>query len=784
MRQLHRKLLRDALHYRGQLGAISLLAISGVAVFVALRSMHSHLRDSRDGYYAAYRFADIFAPLKRAPLSVAREAAAIPGVRRVSARTVLDVALDVPGFPEPATGRLVSIPVPRAPTLNELHLYSGRWPSPDNPGEVIASISFGEANKLKPGDSIGAVIAGKWQRLYVTGIASSPEYIYVIGGNAIFPDNRRFGVLWMGESALQYASGMRGAFNDLSVTTAPGSEQSVIAALDNLLAKYGGVGAYGRSRHLSHLFISSEIEQTQVTSILLPAIFLCVTAFLLHLVLGRLVTVQREQIGALKAFGYGNGAIGLHYLQLALIPLLIGSVVGAVTGNWLAQKLAVVYGRFFRIPSAPFVMEPGVIAAGIGIGCLAGLVGAAVATRRTVTLPPAEAMRAESPERFSHGLIERLPFFRRVGPTGRITLRSLERRPLRTLSGALALALAIAVIIAARGVFDSVNRVKHIQFNVASREDVTVRFREARPLAAVAELRRVGGVTDVEGFRTAAIRIQKDNHVYHTVLQANDGGLHRIVDRNAVEHNAPPSGVLLSAALAKIIHASPGDSVLIRLEEGTRQQRVVAVSGLVDELLGTSAHMTANEMARNFGDQSAISGAYLTVEKDSLRSALLALKGLPEVTGVGVRDEQLRSFERTISESFAISLTAALGFACLIAFGAAYNGARVALSERGRELASLRVLGFMRSEVTRMLLGEQGALLLLSIPTGLIIGAGFSLLLASRFQSDLYRIPVVARPVTYFAAAALVTIFVAASGLVIAGRVRNLDMVSVLKTRE
>jgi putative ABC transport system permease protein len=315
MRALDRKLLRDAWHYRSQLGAIVAVVTCGVALFVALRSMNGHLRRSRDDFYEKYRFADLFVPLKRAPTELATAAAGIPGVEEVASRIVMEATIDVAGLDEPAVGRLVSIPVPRVPTLNEPHLLAGRWPMPDEQDAVLASAAFARANRLRPGDSLGAVLHGRWRWLRITGTAISPEYIYEIGGASIFPDNRRFGVLWMSHNALAGVFDLAGAFNDLSVTlTHEGDEEEVIADLDRLLRAYGGFGAYGREAQVSHTFLDGEIEETQVTSVLLPAIFLGVTAFLLHLVLSRLVGTQREQLATLKAFGYTNVSIAVHYL--------------------------------------------------------------------------------------------------------------------------------------------------------------------------------------------------------------------------------------------------------------------------------------------------------------------------------------------------------------------------------------------------------------------------------------------------------------------------------------
>jgi putative ABC transport system permease protein len=318
-------LWRDLWHLRGQVAAAALVVACGVAAFVAMRGTYESLLLAQADYYRAYRFADVFAQLKRAPENLATRIAEIPGVAQVRTRVAMQVTLDVPGLEEPATGRLVSIPEKARPMLNDLFLASGRYVEPRRDDEVIVSEAFAVANGLKIGDSIGAIINGRWKQLRIVGAALAPEYIYEVGGGMIFPDNRRFGVLWMGEKALATAFNMDGAFNDIALSlTAGASQGDVIERLDRLLEPYGGLGAYSREDQLSHRFISDEISQNRVSSTYIPAIFLSVAAFLLHIVLSRLVSMQRTEIGLLKAFGYGNLTVGLHYLKFATVTVLCG----------------------------------------------------------------------------------------------------------------------------------------------------------------------------------------------------------------------------------------------------------------------------------------------------------------------------------------------------------------------------------------------------------------------------------------------------------------------------
>jgi putative ABC transport system permease protein len=786
MRQLDRKLWRDAWHYRSQLGAIVAVVACGIALFVTLRSMNGHLRRSRDDFYERYHFADLFVPLKRAPLEVSRQAAALAGVTGISARIVEEATIEVPGLAEPAVGRFVSIPVPQVPSLNAPHVLAGRWPMPDESGAVLASAAFARANHLLPGDSVGAVLHGRWRWLRLTGIAVSPEYVYEIGGGALFPDNLRFGVLWMGQDALAGVFDVTGAFNDLSLTIDPRvNESDIIAQLDILLRPYGSFGAYGRESQVSHVFLDGEIEETQVTSVLLPAIFLGVTAFLLHLVLSRLVGTQREQIATLKAFGYSNAAIAAHYLKLALIPVAIGSSAGTFIGLWFARMLAGVYARFFQFPSAAFVADWTVVASAIAVGVAAGMLGALSAVARTTALPPAEAMRPETPPRFRGGVLEHLRVIRNLGPGAHIIVRSIARRPGKALVSIMGLAMAGGLVVTVMAMFDAVDLIKDVQFHEVMREDVSVTFDVPRARNVMAEIGRLPGVLVAEPFRAVPVRVRAGSLTRRTVIMGleQQSRLRQLRSPTGPYLTPPAHGMLISAILGTLLEVRPGDRVTVEILEGERPTRDVLVAGVTDEMVGISAYMEAQALDRLAGHD-AVSGAVIAVDPRHLTTLYDALKRRPAVSAVSVRDVQLRSFEQTISESFNISLVTMLGFAVVIAFGIVYNSARVALSERGRELASLRVLGFTKREVATMLLGEQGVLAFVSLPVAFLVGWTLCWLVSVRFDSDLFRIPVRIEVTSFLFGALVIAVAGVMSAFAVRSRIGQLDLIEVLKTRE
>lgn len=789
MRALRRKLRRDVWHFRSQVGAIAVVTACGIAMFVSMRSMHGYLRDRQAAYYAQYHFADLFASVSRAPASAADRLRAIPGIEVVEPRIVSPVVLDVPGVEEPATGWLVSIPDRPRPTLNEIVLRSGRYPAFGRADEVIVSEAFARANALRLADTLGAILRGRRETLRIVGTAISPEFIYEIppGGASLFPDNRRFGVVWMHESGLAAAFDMVGAFNDVVFTLAsdavPGE---VVESVDRLLARYGGTGAYLREDQISDLFVTSEIKETQVTSILLPSIFLAVTAFLLHLVLSRLVTTEREQIAVLKAFGYENLAVARHYLAFALIPVGLGTALGALLGVQLASWLAGIYARFYQFPDVSYRPEASVIVVAIAVGGSAAAVGALGAVRRALTLPPAEAMRPESPVVYRRGMLDRAWIRRRVPLAARSILRNLERRPARALLSMSGLALAVALTVVGRFMFDAVDFMKRLEFYDVWRHDLSIGFTEALPTSVRYELARLPGVTRVELMRDVPVRLRHGRSSERTAIQGIQGNaeLRRIMDADRAVVPPPSGGLLLTTPMARRLGVAPGDSLTVEVLIGRRTVRSLPVAGVVDELLGLGAYLEIDAVHRLLGEAPVATGALLSVDPNARAVLNRRLKELPAAHSAMWLDALLEGFEKTIAESFRISIVTLVIFAMVIAAGVVYNAARVALAERGRELASLRVLGFTRREVGLMLLGEQGLLTLGALPLGLVLGWVLCWLVVTRFTSDLFRIPLVISDLTRLTAVTVVLIAAVVSGLVVWRRIRRLDLVAVLKTRE
>ena len=786
MPTLTRKLARDLLHMWGQALAIAVVVACGVATLVMSLSTVTSLQNAQEAYYDRYRFAHVFTHLKRAPQALAARIAEIPGVGQVETRVVAEVNLAVPGMAEPAMGRLISLPTTRTPRLNDLYLRAGRLPDPTRRGEVVAHEAFAAAHGFRPGDTLDAVINGRLQRLTIVGVVLAPEYVFPIRPGDFIPDDRRFGVLWMPETELGPAFDMDGAFNDVALTLLHGaSEQAVIDHLDRLTAPYGGLGAYGRDDQTSHRHLTDELTQLRGMAILPPSVFLTVAAGLVNMVLTRLIGTQREQIAVIRAFGYSRGQIARHYLTLVLVIAGVGVALGIVGGARLGAGVTAMYAQFFRFPDFGFRVDFRAVLLAGGITAGAAALGAMRAVWRAAALPPAEAMRPEPPPSYRPTTIERLGFQRFLSSAARMVLRDLERRPVRALTSMLGLALSTAILVMGAFSTDAIHEILDFEFYTSQRQDVTITFVEPASGSARFEAASLPGVLHAEGFRTVAARLRSGHRTYRLGILGlgPDPQLRRLLNADRTEVQLPEEGILLSTNLGEILGVRPGDDLIVEVLEGERPTRTVRVAGFVDQLLGTAAYMDIRAVNRMMREGPTITGAFLTADPAMIDGLYAMLKETPRVAGVTIKTAAIDSFQETLAETILRMRLLNLFFGVTIAFGVVYNSARISLAERSHELATLRVLGFTRGEISGILLGELAVLTLAAIPVGFAFGYGLAAFAVTALATETQRIPLVVYPSTFAFAATIVLTASLLSGLIVRRHLDRLDLVAVLKTR-
>ena len=767
--------------------AICAVLACGVATFVMSTSTHRSLETMRERYYRGYRFADVFVQLERAPNQLALRLREIPGVERVETRAVRPVILDIADMAEPATGRLVSIPDNPDRHLNAIHLRRGRLPNPARRGEVLASELFAEAHRLHPGSTLDVIMGGRKQRLRIVGIALSPEYIYATQPGQFVPDDRRFGILWMPYRQMAAAFNMEGAFNDASLTLLPrASEREVLSRIDRLTKPFGGRGAFGREEQPSHRRVADEMLQLTSMSVVMPLIFLTVTAFLFNLVLSRIVHHQQEQIATLRAFGYTPREIGLHYFKLLLLLVFVGAVCGSGVGVWLARGMTRNFAQFFRFPELHYGIAWDQVAFAALLSLATALLGGASALRRAMRLPPAVAMRPEAPSKYHASLPERIGLGPFLQPVALLVFRRLERNLRSTTLSVLGMSLGVAILVLGSFFEDTVDYVMDVMFQRAQRQDVTLTFNEAISAHGFHDVNHLPGVSAVEPFRATPVRLRHGRRAKRLSLMGLEPHteLFRLLDRHERVVTLADRGLTVSEKLAEMLDVEAGDQVEIEFLEGGQEDRMVHVSTIFPDYTEPAAYMNRRELHRLLGEGERLSGAFVAVDPMRLRDLYAAVKQTPAIAGILATEAAKRSFQRTVAESLRPMRTINAVFASIIAFGVIYNCALITLAERSRDLATLRVLGFTQREVATILLGELAVITLASLPIGLPIGYGLAYLTTVVMDTETHRVPLVIHRATFAYATCMILVTAAVSALIVRRMLDRLDLLAALKVKE
>lgn len=785
MKMLQLKLVRDLWRVKTQVITIALVVASGIGGFIASLSTYQSLKSMQAAYYEDARFAHVFVQLKRAPLAVQERLLDVPGISEFEATLTFDVLVDLPGVVEPVIGRMIALPDGREPRMNRVTLTAGRWIHDATSNEVVVNEAFAKARKLVPGSRIVALLNGKREELAIVGIALSPEYIFP--GRGGLADERSFGVFWMGRQRLAGAFNMEGAFNVVAVRLAAGvSEDAVLHALDGLFEPYGSRGAHGRDEQFSHRALTQEINEQKVFGTVLPSVLLGVAVFLLNVVLTRQIGIQRTQIAALKALGYADLRIGIHYLQFVLAIATAGVAIGIVLGAWLGGLMTDLYAAFFRFPAPAHTIAPWIIATAAGAAIVGAVIGALNAVRSVVKLQPAEAMRPPAPPIFRATLAERLGLGRIYSARVRMVLREMERRPLRAAMTTIGIACAVAILISGTWWRDAIDHLLDVDFRLRERQHVSLAFVEPVSSAAVYDVARLPGVLRVETGLEAAVRLRNGHLSYRTTLAgvADGSEMQLIIDAALKATSVPPSGLTLNARLAKRLGLRVGDAVDAEFLEGARQHVTLQVAAIVDELAEMRGYMAAASLAPLLGHGDAITSARVRLDLSQRDAFLTAVKETPRIAAAIELEPVIRQVRDTSARFILVFTTILSAFASIIAVGVVYNNARITLAERSWELASLRVLGFTQGEVSGLLLGELALCLVVALPLGWLLGYWLSYGIVALIQAETFQIPFLILPRTYAFATLVTFVAAAASALIVRRRIDTMDLTEVLKARE
>ena len=784
---LDRKLFRDLWRMKTQSLAISLVIAVGAMLMVMMNGLHNSLEQTRQAYYERYRLADIFAPVSRAPEHKLKDIAAIEGVAAIEGRVFGGALIDVEGQAVPVRAQALSLPDFSIPRLNDIHLTDGRRIDPRKPDEIILLEGYAKAHELSPGDNLTATMNGARRTFQIVGLAQSPEFLYASAPGELVPDDARFAVIWMSEQALAAAFDLDGAFNQALIgLERTASTAAVLLAVDRILKPYGSTGAYGLEDQFSNRFVTEEISGLKVSGQSIPPIFMAVAAFLLYIVISRMIQSERMQIGLLKAFGYNSFEIGSHYFKLVLIIAAGGALFGCAMGILAGQALAGYYQLYYKFPFLIFQIHPAAFITAVLVSVLSASTGGLLVLRNVFALTPAVAMRPPAPADYSAtaNIISALKRF--LDQPSRMVIRSVLRQPVRSLAATMGIAAGMGLSVAQTTVMGSFVQMVDLNFSLADRSDATVTFIEPFGDKTLLELGRMDGVNDVEPFRSVSAILRNDRYSHRGGVNGlvENPVLNRAMDQDMNPITIRKDGITLSRPLAKKLHISAGDFVTVDVREGTLPVFRIPVAAISDPLLGAPAYLEMNKLNLAMHEPGRVSGAYLKIDTAKADKIYTRLKNMPAIAGVSLKEDSRRAFQKLLDEGAGATRYIMALIAGIITFGIVYNTARIAFAERSHDLASLRVIGFTKSEAAFVLLGELALITVVALPVGTFIGVGLADMIARGFSTDLYSVPAMITPSAIGSGALAVIIASAISGWLVKRDVDQLELVAALKSRE
>ncbi|MFC4214805.1 ABC transporter permease [Pseudophaeobacter arcticus] len=787
MSPLDRKLLRDLWRIKGQALAIGMVIAVGVMMLVMMTGLVASLGETREAYYQRYRLVDAFVPVKRAPERLASQLAQISGVAAVETRVTGRALIDLPDQSLPVQAQALSLPERRRPALNDIYLTHGRFPALGRTEEIVLLQSFAKAHDMLPGDTLAATMNGSRRQFKITGLAQSPEFLYVTAPGELVPDDARFGVIWMHRSGLAAAYDLEGAFNEALLGLTRGANvEAILDHGDRLMAPYGGSGGYPLADQFSNRFISEEISGLAAASKGVPPIFLAVAAFLLYIVISRMVQAEREEIGLMKAFGYTNFEVGSHYFKLILAIALGGALIGCLAGIASGRAMVGIYSLYFKFPFLVFRLDPASFVTGVTVSVVSASAGGLLVLRQVFALTPASAMRPPAPPDYSRarGLGKTLAAL--LDQPSRMVLRRLTRQPVRMAGAMIGIACGMGLSVAMITIYAGFDRTIDLTFSVVDRSDVSVSFTQPVSDKALFELRRIVGVSRAEPVRHVPVVLRNGVHSYRSAITGmpQDPVLNRALDEKTAAIDMPKSGVVLSSVLAEILHIKAGEMLTIEVREGRQPVLQIPVASVAQALLGAPAYMDLTALNQVLREPRRVTGAYLTIDAARADAIYETLQDMPTVAGVSLKEEAREAF-MVVMNTGAGAMRYVMGaIAFVITFGIVYNAARIAYAERTRDLASLRVIGFSRGEAAFVLLGELAVVTLIALPVGALLGYYLSFGIAAGFSTDLYQIPAVFDPVSYGQAMLVVLTAAVVSGWLVKRDLDRSDLIDALKTRE
>jgi putative ABC transport system permease protein len=789
---LDRKLLRELRASWLLLTAIMGIIAVGVACYVSMGGAYHNLNEAKRRYYRQCRMADFWIDLKKVPLAELDALAELPGVAAIRPRIGFYATVDLAEVIKPLNGLVLSLPNRREPVINDIVLERGGYFSDRRENEVIVSKAFAARHGLKPGDWIRLVLGNRRQELFIVGTAISSEFVYLMSPGALAPDPEHFGVFYLKHTYAEDVFDFDGAANQVVGRLAPQAQdrpREFLGRAERLLDPYGVFATTPLENQPSNKMLSQEIQGLWVFAIIMPCIFLAVAALVLNVLLRRLAQQQRTVVGTLKALGYSDRQVFVHFLKFGLAVGLLGGLAGCALGYWMAGGFTRMYREFYEFPELNNRFYPGLLAVSVLISLACAVVGSLQGAWSVLRLKPAEAMRPKAPKTGGAILLERVGWlWSQLSSGWRMVLRDVVRARARMAAGVFATAMGSAVLVTGFMMAAASRYMVDYQFKWILRSDLDLTFKDEQSEDALLEAARLPGVDLAEPILNVSCTFVNGPYRRKGAITGIAPGARLTVprDREAVPIPIPSTGLVMTRKLAEVLHLDRGDLVTVQPVKGLRRERRVPVLRISDSFLGTAVYADVHYLARLIHEEMALSGVQLGIDRDPRHTESLyrELKRMPALQAVSARRDTVDNLEKILVEAMGVFIRGLVAFAGVVFLGSVLNASLISLSERQREVATLRVLGYGPWQIGGLLLRESMIVTLTGTILGMPVGYGLSVITSIAYDTELFRFPVVSTPGTWIWTLVLAVVFGLLAHGVVQIVVHRMDWLEALQAKE
>ncbi len=782
MKRLNIRLMRLIKQSKGQFASISIMIILALIIYVSMNMVAKNLYNSIYQYYDETNFADAFVQVVKIPRAGIDKLLAIEGVELAQGRISEDVPLKVEDSNEKVRIRITSIPEEEI-VLNDIYIIEGEYIDKDNHGAVLQQ--FTDARGLKPGDTIKPFINGKVYPITISAIAGNPEYIYLMENEeALIPAPEKFGVVYVKEQFARTVLGYQGSYNEILIRIKSDYHYKIDSILDEVedaLEKYGVKSITKRENQLSHSLMMQEVDQLEMMSAAITIMFLGIAALIINIMLSRTVKNDRIAIGVLKAIGYSNKSIMWHYTKFSLAIGVVGSTLGMLLSIPVTSFYTNMYIMYMNIPLFGMKLYKMYFVYGIlitSIFCiLSGLMGA----KNVLKIMPASAMQPEAPKTAHRILLEKVSFiWKRISFSWKMVIRNSLRKKKRAAFLVLGVSLTYAMILVTvfmSTVWTNIFRIHYGEFQTMEYGVDYSKFMDKNivvELSKIIEIDKIESKTEIPfelelGWKkktVSVIGLEKNTSFYN--FKTTKGEEVELLDK----------GIYLADRLAETLGAKKGDLILLNSFLPNGKDVYIEVKGIVEQYLGTNAYMTMETLNNIIGEKNLVTGALIN-SKDQVTEKLRDIKYVKQAQSVGEMQEIFEEYMDMMIYSVGVMMF----FGGILGFTTVYNINVISISERLMEFSSLRVLGFDKKEISRMIRRENMVLASIGIFVGMPIGYYMCKGLIDSLTMDMLTIPLDIEISSYFITAIATAFFIIMAQLATVRKIHRLNFLEALKNR-